>query len=218
MHHLFNPENKFWNFVGKLADVCMMSILWAVTCIPLFTVGAATTAFYSFTVDQVKDLEGSVWQSYFSAFKQNFKKSTLIWLLQLAVGGLLGINLYAAWHFYVQSGIVGLGLLSLAVCGTLIYLMISIYVYPVLACYDFPIKKVITDSFIMAMGNLHVSITVLVLFVLAAVGIYYISGLFFFWIGLAIFFSSYFIWGVFMKLAGFKPPKRKKKNKLDPTI
>lgn len=48
----------------------------------------------------------------------------------------------------------------------------------------------------MAIGNLHVTISVLVLFLLAAVGIYYLGGLFFLWIGLAIFFSSYFIWGL----------------------
>ena len=65
----------------------------------------------------------------------------------------------------------------------------------------------------MATGNLHVTISVLVLFFLAAVGIYYLGGLFFLWIGLAIFFSSYFIWGLFLKYAGVKiEEKGKKKN------
>ena len=67
MHTLFNPENKFWSFIGKIADVCFMGVLWAITSLPVFTLGAATAAFYSFTLDQVKDLEGGVWNSYFSA-------------------------------------------------------------------------------------------------------------------------------------------------------
>ena len=58
-----------------------------------------------------------------------------------------------------------------------------------------------------------------VLFLLAGVGIWWISGLFFFWIGLAIFFSSYFIWGLFLKYAGVKVEKKKKKKKLpDPYL
>ena len=64
----------------------------------------------------------------------------------------------------------------------------------------------------MAIGNLHVTISVLVLFLLAAVGIYYLGGLFFLWIGLAIFFSSYFIWGLFLKYAGVKIENKKKKD------
>ena len=51
----------------------------------------------------------------------------------------------------------------------------------------------------MAMGNLHVTITLFVMTALVCVLIYYVSGLFFFWIGLYIFFSSYFITGVFLK-------------------
>ncbi len=216
MHTLFNPENPFWNFVGKIADVCCMSILWVLTSLPLVTAGAATAAFYSFTLDQIKDMEGRIWHSYFSAFKRNFKKATCLWLIQLAAGSFLAANLYAAWRFYVLNGVLGLGLLSLAFCGSLIFLMVSLYVYPVAASYDFSVKKVIFDSFVMAVGNLHVSITILVLFLLAGVGIYYISGLFFFWIGLAIFFSSYFIWGLFQKYAGVKVEKTKKKKKKTP--
>ena len=61
MSGLFNPENKFWNFVAKLTDVCLMSFLWLIASLPLVTVGAATTAFYDFTLRQVVDQEGGFW-------------------------------------------------------------------------------------------------------------------------------------------------------------
>ena len=50
MSRLFDPENKFWNFIGKIADVTCMSFLWVGTSLPLVTMGAATTAFYSYTM------------------------------------------------------------------------------------------------------------------------------------------------------------------------
>lgn len=212
MHTLFNPENKFWNFMGKITDVACMSLLWLLTSLPVFTIGAATAAFYSFTLDAVGDNEGRVIGSYFSAFKANFKKATLLWLLQLALGALLAVNLYAAWNFYLAKGVIALGFLSLSGCAALVAICCSVYIYPILAAYDFPVKKILTDSFVMATGNLHVTISVLVLFLLAGVGIYYLGGLFFFWIGLAIFFSSYFIWGLFLKYAGVKVEKKKKKK------
>ena len=220
MHTLFNPENKFWNFMGKITDVACMSLLWLLTSLPVFTIGAATAAFYSFTLDAVGDNEGRVIGSYFSAFKANFKKATLLWLLQLALGALLAVNLYAAWNLYLAKGVIALGFLSLSSCAALVAICCSVYIYPILAAYDFPVKKILTDSFVMATGNLHVTISLLVLFLLAGVGIYYLGGLFFFWIGLAIFFSSYFIWGLFLKYAGVKieKKKRKKNSPMDPCL
>ena len=220
MHTLFNPENKFWNFMGKITDVSCMSLLWLLTSLPVFTIGASTAAFYSFTLDAVGDNEGRVIGSYFSAFKANFKKATLLWLLQLTLGALLAVNLYAAWNFYLAKGVIALGFLSLSGCAALVAICCSVYIYPILAAYDFPVKKILTDSFVMATGNLHVTISLLVLFLLAGVGIYYLGGLFFFWIGLAIFFSSYFIWGLFLKYAGVKieKKKRKKNSPMDPCL
>ena len=219
MHTLFNPENSFWNFIGKITDVACMSILWLLTSLPVITIGASTAAMYSFTLEAVKDEEGGVWHSYFSGFWKNFKKATVIWLLQLVLTVFLTVNLYAAWNFYLAKGILGLSLFSLALFGVIVFVVTGIYVYPILVSYDFPIKKVIADSFVMAVSNPHVTLSVVVLFLLAGVGIYYLSGLFFFWIALAVFFSSYFIWGLFLKYAGVKIEKKKKKKKaMDPYL
>lgn len=31
MSRIFDPENKFWSAIGKVADVTCMSILWTIT-------------------------------------------------------------------------------------------------------------------------------------------------------------------------------------------
>ena len=219
MYTLFNPENKFWIFMGKISDVACMSLLWLITSLPVFTIGAATASFYSFAMDAVQDMEGGVWRSFFHAFRKNFKKATILWIMLIVLFVILSVNLYAAWNFYLAKGIIALGILSLAFCGMLVLIGTGMYLYPVLVSYDFSIKKVITDSFVMAIRNPHVTISCMILYLLAGVGIYYISGLFFFWIGLAIFFSSYFVLGVFMKYAGIKIEKKKKKKRaIDPYI
>lgn len=204
--------------MGKITDIACMSILWLITSLPIFTIGASTAAVYAFSLEAVQDLEGGVWSSYFRAFRQNFKKATVLWMLQLVLWVALAVNFYAAWNFYLAKGIIGLGLLSLSLMGILLLAGIGFYVYPITVSYDFPIKKIIMDSFVMAIRNPHVTLSCMVLFLLAGVGIYYISGLFFFWIGLAVFFSSYFIYGVFLKYAGVKIEKKKKKKKLDPYL
>ena len=200
MYQLFNPENKFWNFIAKITDVACMSILWVLVSLPVFTIGAATTAFYDFSLHQVNDREGKILKSFFTSFKAHFGRATLLWLIQLAGIAFLILDLWAAWNFYLaRGGVLGIGLLGFCGCAALIFLSCVMYVYPMLAAFHFGLKKIIHDSFIMAMGNLHVTITLFVMTALVCVLIYYVSGLFFFWVGLYIFFSSYFITGVFLK-------------------
>lgn len=200
MYHLFNPENKFWNFIAKITDAACMSILWALASLPLFTIGAATTAFYDFSLHQVNDREGKILKSFFGSFRAHFGRATLLWLTELAGIAFFSLDLWAAWNFYLtKGGVIGIALMGFCACFALIFLSCVMYVYPLLAAFNFNLKKILRDSFIMAMGNLHVTITLFVMTALVCVLIYYVSGLFFFWIGLYIFFSSYFITGVFLK-------------------
>lgn len=200
MIQLFDPENKFWQFFGKLTDVACLSFLWFLTSLPLVTMGASTASFYSFTMKQVQNTEGSVRKSYFRAFKAHFKRATLLWLLQLGGVAFFAVDLLAAWNYYLLNGGV-LGIALMGVCGfcALCFLCCCFYLYPLLAVYELEIKELWQNAFFVAVGNLHVTVTLAVLAVLAAVGSFYLSGLFFFWIGLFIFVSSYFLYGVFLR-------------------
>ena len=39
MGSLFNLDNPIWRFMGKLVDVFILTLLWAVCCIPIITIG-----------------------------------------------------------------------------------------------------------------------------------------------------------------------------------
>lgn len=203
MIRLFDPENRFWSFFGKLTDASLMSLLWVLTSLPLITIGASTTAFYKYTLLQVQDLEGSLVKSYFTAFRAYFKKATLLWLLQLAGTAFFAADLLAAWNFFLfHPGLSGIAVLGLCGFFALAFLCCTFYLYPVLGTYDLPLKQILSASFFLAVGNLHVTLTLALLMGLACVAAFYISGLFFFWIALFVFFSSYLIYGVFLKLPG----------------
>lgn len=58
-------------------------------CLPIITAGASVTALYSVTLKMVKDEESYIVKGFFKAFKENFKQSTIIWIIMAAVGALL---------------------------------------------------------------------------------------------------------------------------------
>ena len=196
--------------MNKITDVACMSLLWALASLPIFTMGAATAAFYEFTLNQVRDTEGKIIAGFFGSFRRHFKKATLLWLMELFGLAFFGADLWAAWNFLtVKGGVLGSAVFGMCLLFAILFLACCYYVYPLVAFYDFPIKKVIRDSFVMAVGNLPVTVTLVLMTGLQAVLFYYLSGLYFFWQGLFVFFSSYFLIGVFLKYTEKAPEEQK---------
>ena len=83
MRRLLDINNPIMRFLVNMFDLMGLSVLWVVFSLPIFTMGAASTALYSAAYH---------WNSFFSAFKENFKRSTLTWLVALAILGFLGAD------------------------------------------------------------------------------------------------------------------------------
>lgn len=203
MVHLFDPDNKFWRTLGKFFDAILMGIMWFLFSLPIVTAGAATTSFYQFTMRQVNDTEGTIISSFTKFFVKRFKKATVIWLLQLAAILFLGFDFWLCLEMIDWSA--GFDILKLVFIGlvaiALIVLAASVYVYPILAIFDFGIKKTICDSFIMAVANLPVTMTVWVMYALVLFAFDRYTVLTPVAFSLMVFFSSYFIYPVFNKYA-----------------
>lgn len=198
MNAIFNPENRFWMFMDKVMDAMIISILWLVCSLPVVTMGAATTAVFQFTLYQVRDEEGYVWKSFFKAFRQNFRQATILWLGGLAVGAFLLADVYLCMHLRIP-GTLRMALLVGLGCIGLIYLLTMLYVLPLMACFQVSVKTAVRDSFVMAVGNLPVSLLILVIYGIFTVLACYRPGAAVFCVGLAIFVSSYLFHFVFRR-------------------
>lgn len=133
MPNFFNIDNPIWKFIGNLWDFFVLSVLWLVCSIPIVTIGASTTALYYVTLKMASDQEGKLWQQFFHSFRQNWKEATVIWLGLLAVGIVLGIDL-----FYGLTGGTNLAsaVLVFAVVAGALYLCLLSFVFPLLARVD----------------------------------------------------------------------------------
>ncbi len=198
MNYLFNPENRFWCFMNKITDVFFLGILWFIFSLPLLTAGAATTSLYQFTLKQADDEEGYVWRSFVKAFVKNFKQATGLWIIILAAGTFLAADMWACMNIAIP-GSVRVVCFGVLLCLSLIFVLTALYVFPVLSRFHLPVKTILSHSFIMAMGNLYVSVTVLVIHVLFGVLSFYITVLFPIFMALAAFINSYFFRYVFSR-------------------
>ncbi len=101
MGKLFDVDGKVYQFLEKVADCIIVSVLWTIFSIPVFTIGAATTALYYTVHKAIRNGTGHVWRVFWDAFKSNFKQATILWIIELFLCAFLLLDCYFA---YVLSG------------------------------------------------------------------------------------------------------------------
>ena len=104
MGRFFNMDNKFFTFMGRIADLCILNIICLVCCIPIVTAGASITAMYYVTLKMVRNEEAYIVRSFFKSFKDNFKQATVINLIMIAVGVVLYLDLNVAKNMPGSAG------------------------------------------------------------------------------------------------------------------
>ena len=99
----FSYESKFSQLLLKLCYACYLNLLWFLCSIPIFTVGAATTALYYASLQIVRDEDSHVGRLFFRSFKENFRQATAIWLILLAAGLFLSADGYILYHLRLSA-------------------------------------------------------------------------------------------------------------------
>ena len=162
MGRFFNMDNKFFVFMGKIADLCMLNLLCIICCIPIVTAGASLTALYYVTMKMVRNEEAYIFRSFFKSFKENFKQATIINVIMLIVAVLLYLDTNIAGNMGQTTGKI---LRMIFAVFTLLYVMVLLYVYPVLAKFYNSIKNTFKNAFLMAIR--HLPFTFLMLLICA---------------------------------------------------
>lgn len=148
MRRLLDINNPIMRFLTAMFDLMAFSVLWVVFSLPIFTMGAASTALYSAAYHHVRKGEDYLWNSFFSAFKENFKRSTLTWLVALAILGFLGADALLLRSLILQGYSFGwfygvtLALVVLALTWT-------VYLAAYAARFNGTVKEVLRYSFML---------------------------------------------------------------------
>lgn len=85
MFAMFSPDSKIMQVLSRLTDLVLLNILFLLTCLPVFTIGAATSALYTLCFRMLRQEESGILKPYFRAFKENFKPATGVFFVLLVV-------------------------------------------------------------------------------------------------------------------------------------
>lgn len=169
----FNYEGPIFSGLSRFADLLWLNIVFIICCIPIFTIGAATTALYYVTLKMAKDEDGYLTKSFFKSFIQNFKQGTGIWLIFVLIGGILVTDITL-----VGRGVVGgeayknVILVASGVIGILMIFTLT-YVFPILAQFDNTIRNTIKNAFLISIRHFPYTVMFIVISIIPYLLMYF---------------------------------------------
>ncbi|MBO4902802.1 MAG: YesL family protein [Lachnospiraceae bacterium] len=181
MSRIFSVEGPLFSGLDRLADLFWLNILFLICSIPVFTIGASTTALYYVTLKMVKNEEGGITKSFFRAFKANFKQGTAIWLIAMFVGIVLASDymiMSGAWiDVSTLPDFIRKGMLIVLLVVAVFYAFTMRYVFPLLARFDNSVKNTIKNAFLISIRHLPYTILLLGIVGAAFALVYFVSRL-----------------------------------------
>ena len=168
MGSVFRMEGGLMGALGKISDVCIISLLWLFCCLPVVTIGASTTAAYYTVVKVVKRQSGNLTQSFFSSFRENFKDSVIINLVYLGVGCLLAFNIYTVYQS-LETYEMALFLLFFYTALLVVLFMAGLYTYAFLSRFSMSRKNLVKISWFAMFRHMPSSLLLFALFIVTCI-------------------------------------------------
>ena len=161
----FSYESPFSQVLVKLCYSCYLNLLWFICSIPVVTLGAATTALYYTTLKIARgEEETSLTRMFFRSFRENFRQSTTLWLILLAVGLFLAGDGYILYHLRASSaGAVAVFwtlILALVIVAGIAYTIVLLFIFPLVASVSNTNLAMLKNSFLIGIRYLFCTIMV----------------------------------------------------------
>ena len=199
MADMFKRTSPGMRFLSGLGTLILCNLLFIITSLPIFTIGASLTAMYRITFDVHIGRDPLVTKDYFKYFKENFKQSTLIWIPCMILTAVWSSSLYIVlkiidpMYKVLQFPIY---ILFIAMVSVLIY------AFPMIAVFEKnKISNIVKNSLLLSLGNLPTTIFIVaqpvIMFVLAdylqVLGVLFFSLFCFFGFAFDSWFFGFFI-------------------------
>ena len=160
MGSFFGLDSPLMRFLSRLADIFILNILFLICCVPVITIGASATALYTVTLKMARNEESYMVKGCWKAFKSNFKISTIVWLIMLVLGIILGLDYRITAAF---TGVMGKVMqIAILIIGTF-YTITMLYLFPYIARFVNDVKNSLKNALLFSILNLPYTILIAVI-------------------------------------------------------
>lgn len=165
MFSMFSPDSKIMQVISRITDLILLNIIFLLTCLPVFTIGAAMAAMNTLCFRMLRQEEGNIIKPYFRAFKENFRPATGVFAILALI--LVPDYLYFDRFFHAEG---------LAHYGMYVFIFIAAvtvlaagFAFPWVSQFRNSIPQTLRNSLLLSIGNLPRAIAVAAINLLPAV-------------------------------------------------
>lgn len=133
MDDFFDPNGKMMEILWKPIHIMFLNLLWILFSLPVFTIGASTTALYSVFIKMRNGKDGKLFQDFWDAFRANIRQATVIWLIILLAATVFTIDIF---YFVNMGGFAGTFFAMIFLGLNVALLLMTIYIFPLQAVFD----------------------------------------------------------------------------------
>ena len=147
---MFGIDSKFYEVVSKIADLVVLNLLFVLFSLPIITMGASTTALYGVTKKMAENREGYIFRNFFQLFMENFRQSTVIWIILLVAAMIPTVDLYIINS--LEKTVITTALKGLMLAAALTVLLVFLYAMALQSTFENTIKNTLKNAFLMGIG------------------------------------------------------------------
>lgn len=148
-----------------LADLLILQVLVIVCSLPIITMGTSITSMFDVIKKVHQDVSTSVIRTFFTAFRCNFKQSTVVWLIILLIAVILGVDIA---YMHTRGSVLNSILLIVSYFGVIALVCETTYVFPLIAWFESDTKTQMINAIRMAFGNVGKTILIVLIYAIVA--------------------------------------------------
>jgi uncharacterized membrane protein YesL len=149
--------------LATMGNYCLLNLLWIVFSLPVITVFPATVAMFGILKEWTNGSEPPLISTFFSIFKKNFLKSSFIGVIQIVCSIIFIVDFLIIWN---MEGNLKLILLPVLMLLGFIFISTSLYLYPLMAKYEMPLKLLVKKAFFLSAARPFSPLMIIVIFVI----------------------------------------------------
>jgi len=160
MNKFFDLNSPHMIFLSRAADLVILSFLWFICCIPVVTIGPASSALYYVVLKIVRKEDVRVTACFFKGFRENFKQGVAYSFIFVIAGVVLFMD------YILTAGMEGTTGMICSVCFFVMgvwMLCTMFYTFPLQAQFYNTVRQTLINAMFLASRRFLTTIVVFAL-------------------------------------------------------
>lgn len=156
----YNPDGQLYKITTVFSQFILLNALYLLFCLPIVTIGAATSALFEVTLRYADDERGELIVSFLRAFRFTWKKATGAYLL---LGLPIAALLYSGFFWFSGGTLLTSIPAMISFVSSGYFFLVLVYSLALLGRFENTFKQTIKNAFLLPLAEMVRSLGLLLL-------------------------------------------------------